>query len=82
MPFLVTSDTAVDAIRNTVFLGVVSAIYYWRARTEEAHLLAEDPKYREYYDWMEENGVITARLSRLIRRANPREERPVPQPAE
>lgn len=82
MPFLVTSDTMADAIRNTVFLGVVSAIYYWRARTEEAHLLAEDPKYREYHDWMEANGVITSRLSGLIRRANPRKGDAVPQPAE
>ncbi len=82
MPFLVTSDTLADAIRNTVFLGVVSAIYYWRARTEEAHLLAEDPKYREYYDWMQENGIITSRLARIFHRANPRKAAPVPQPAE
>ncbi|MEO1488734.1 MAG: isoprenylcysteine carboxylmethyltransferase family protein [Pseudomonadota bacterium] len=68
MPFLVTSGSPVDAIRNCFFLAVVNAIYYWRARTEEAHLLAEDPRYREYYDWMEENGVITAPLARLKRR--------------
>ncbi len=68
MPFLVTSGSPVDAIRNCFFLAVVNAIYYWRAKTEEAHLLAEDPKYREYYDWMEQNGVITAPLSRLKRR--------------
>jgi protein-S-isoprenylcysteine O-methyltransferase Ste14 len=67
MPFLVTSGSAVDAIRNTFFLAVVNAIYYWRARTEEAHLLAEDAKYRAYYDWMEENGLITAPLARLKR---------------
>ncbi len=66
MPFLVTSGSWGDSVRNTVFLGIVSGIYYWRARTEEAHLLAEDPRYREYYDWMEDHGVITARLSRLI----------------
>ncbi|KLI64039.1 protein-S-isoprenylcysteine methyltransferase [Aurantiacibacter marinus] len=72
MPFLVTSGSTVDMIRNTVFIAVVSGIYYWRARTEEAHLLLEDPKYREYYDWMEDNGVITARLARLLRWANPR----------
>jgi len=65
MPFLVTSGSPVDVIRNTFFLAVVNAIYYWRARTEEAHLLAEDPKYRQYYDWMEENGIITAPLARL-----------------
>lgn len=67
MPFLVTSGSPVDVIRNTFFLFVVNAIYYWRARTEEAHLLAEDAKYREYYDWMEQNGLITAPLARLKR---------------
>ena len=81
MPFLVTSGSAVDSIRNTFFLGVVSAIYYWRARTEEAHLLGEDARYREYHAWMEEHGAITSRLSRLIGRANPRPA-PAIQPAE
>jgi len=68
MPFLVTNNSMVDVVRNTFFLGCVSAIYYWRARTEEAHLLSEDPKYREYYDWMSEHGLITSRLTRLFRR--------------
>ena len=67
MPFLVTSGSAADALRNTFFLLMVNGIYYWRARTEEAHLLAEDPKYREYYDWMEQHGVVTAPLARLKR---------------
>jgi protein-S-isoprenylcysteine O-methyltransferase Ste14 len=67
MPFLVTSNSAADAIRNTFFLLVVNAIYYWRARTEEQHLLAEDAKYREYHAWMEENGLVTAPLVRLRR---------------
>lgn len=82
MPFLVTSDSTLDIIRNTFFLGMVSAIYYWRARTEEAHLLAEDPKYREYYDWMAQHGPITSRLARLLHRANPRKATPQIQPAE
>ncbi|MFB0610916.1 methyltransferase family protein [Aurantiacibacter poecillastricola] len=82
MPFLVTSDSMLDAVRNTVFLLAVNAIYYWRARTEEAHLLLEDPKYREYYDWMEEHGAITSRLAKLVRRANPRRQPPMPEPAE
>lgn len=68
MPFLVTSGSATDAIRNCFFLLVVNAIYYWRARTEEAHLLAEDPKYRDYYDWMEVNGLVTAPLASLKRK--------------
>lgn len=68
LPFLVTNGSLVDMVRNTFFIGCVSAIYYWRARTEEAHLLAEDPKYREYYDWMNEHGVITSRLRKFFAR--------------
>ncbi|MDC8755028.1 DUF1295 domain-containing protein [Erythrobacter sp. sf7] len=67
LPFLVTYGSPFDALRNTVFLLVVNAIYYWRARTEEAHLLAEDPKYREYHAWMAEHGLITAPLVRIGR---------------
>lgn len=65
LPFLVSSASLTDAVRNTVLLGVVSAIYYWRARTEEAHLMAEDAKYRAYYAWMQRNGPITRRLAGL-----------------
>ncbi len=72
MPFAVTSGNPVDVIRNTFFLGVVSAIYYWRAKTEEAHLLSEDPKYREYSDWMAEHGLITSRLTKAFRRLHRR----------
>lgn len=64
MPFLATSGSLVDAVRNTVILGLVSAVYYWRARTEENHLLAEDAKYREYHAWMAEHGPITGALHR------------------
>lgn len=65
LPFLVTSGSLVDAVRNTFFLGCVSAIYFWRAKTEEAHLLGEDPKYGEYHAWMNRHGLITAPLHRL-----------------
>lgn len=65
LPFLVTTGSPADAVRNTVFLLIVNGIYYWRARTEEAHLLAEDPKYRAYHSWMEQHGLITAPLVRL-----------------
>ena len=77
------SYALVDVIRNCFFLLVVNAIYYWRARTEEAHLLAEDPKYRDYHAWMEQNGVITAPLAKaknwLLSRAVSKEDRPEPQ---
>lgn len=67
LPFLVTDGSLIEGLRNCVFLLVVNAIYYWRARTEEAHLLAEDPKYREYHAWMASHGIITAPLERLAR---------------
>jgi protein-S-isoprenylcysteine O-methyltransferase Ste14 len=85
LPFLVDSGSLAEAIRNSVFLLAVNAIYYWRARTEEAHLLAEDPKYREYHAWMAEHGLITAPLARLGRRfqgIGPRREEPQSYPAE
>lgn len=72
MPFLVVNDNPVDAIRNTFFLLCVNAVYYWRAKTEEAHLLAEDEKYRAYHAWMERHGLLTAPLARLGRRLMPK----------
>jgi protein-S-isoprenylcysteine O-methyltransferase Ste14 len=80
LPFLTTSGSMVDAIRNTVILALVSAVYFWRAKTEEKHLLAEDAKYREYHAWMAEYGPITSTLRKLTRGVTPK--RPVAQPAE
>ena len=82
LPFLVSSGSVVDMARNTFFLGCVSAIYYWRAKTEEAHLLGEDPKYREYHAWMARHGLITRPLVALRRRLRPRAPVPARQPAE
>jgi protein-S-isoprenylcysteine O-methyltransferase Ste14 len=65
MPFFVTNGSTVDMVRNTFFLGCVSAIYFWRARTEERHLLAEDPKYRDYLEWSQRSAPITAAFHRL-----------------
>jgi len=80
MPFLVSSGTLVDAVQNTVILSIVSSVYYWRAKTEERHLLGEDAKYREYYEWMGSNALITRGLSRLGQALRPRG--PRLQPAE
>lgn len=86
LPFLVTGGGFLEPLRNCIFLLAVNAIYYWRARTEEAHLLAEDPKYAEYHAWMEQHGLITAPLARLKRRVlgagAPRREDPQAFPAE
>ncbi|MBX7495625.1 DUF1295 domain-containing protein [Qipengyuania sp. 6B39] len=81
MPFLVASGSPVETIRNCFFLLVVNGIYFWRAKTEEAHLLREDAKYRDYHAWMTRHGLLTARLSRLGKLLDPR--RPLSaQPAE
>ena len=65
LPFFVTSGSLVDSIRNTFFLGCVSAIYYWRARTEERHLRA-DPAYQEYDAWMTRNAPIPRFFQRVF----------------
>lgn len=80
LPFLVVGSSLTDVVRNCFFLGCVSAIYFWRAKTEEAHLLAEDPKYRAYSDWMAQHGVITRQFHRAAQMVRGR--RQVLQPAE
>jgi protein-S-isoprenylcysteine O-methyltransferase Ste14 len=74
LPFLSVEHNPVDMVRNTVLLGLVSAVYFWRAQTEEKHLLAEDAKYRDYHAWMAQNAAITRGLSGLfngLRRRGP-----------
>lgn len=51
LPFLVTTNSLTDAVRNTAILAAVSAVYWWRAKTEEMHL-SEDEAYRDYAAWM------------------------------
>jgi protein-S-isoprenylcysteine O-methyltransferase Ste14 len=65
LPFFVTNDSFVDMVRNTTILALVSAVYFWRARTEEKHLLGADAKYREYHTWMADNALITRTFRRL-----------------
>jgi protein-S-isoprenylcysteine O-methyltransferase Ste14 len=82
MPFLVTSGSSGDMVRNTALLLAVSAVYYWRAKTEEKHLMA-DPAYAEYAAWMDRNALIPRFFNRLRVIAGARL-RPAasPQPAE
>jgi hypothetical protein len=72
MPFIATTGSLVDIVRNTALLGLVSAVYYWRAKTEERHLGDEDPKYRAYSAWMAKNALITRSLSSLGQALRPR----------
>lgn len=80
LPFLAASHSTTDMVRNTVILGLVSAVYYWRAKTEERHLLGADAKYREYHAWAAEHAPITRTLAQFGRRL--RAGRPQLQPAE
>ena len=75
MPFFATTGNLTDSIRNTILLAMVSGVYYWRARTEERHLLA-DPAYRDYAGWMERNALLPRLGRKLWRRPAPGE--PVP----
>ncbi len=80
LPFFVTNGSFVDMVRNTAILALVSGVYFWRARTEEAHLLADDLKYRQYHAWMAHNAPInraTRRIGQLVVRRGP-----LAQPAE
>ncbi len=54
---ILTTGSMVDAVRATALMGVVSGIYYWRARTEERHL-GLDPVYRAYSDWISRRGAV------------------------
>lgn len=78
IPFLPMSGSYVDLIRNTAIIAAVSGIYYWRAKTEEKHLMA-DPAYQEYWHWMERNAPVPRAIARLTRRgARPMEAGVVP----
>lgn len=81
LPFLVTTGSVVDAIRNTVLMAMVSGVYYWRARTEEWHLGA-DSDYRAYSEWMAAHGPLTRWLTPANWRRSGAAEAPAAQPAE
>jgi hypothetical protein len=66
MPFLVTNGSMIDAARNTAILACVSGVYYWRAKTEEKHLLA-DPVYVQYRDWMAQHAPVPRIFGKLKR---------------
>lgn len=70
LPFLVTAGGWAEGARNVVLLAAVSAIYYWRAKTEEKHLLG-DPAYQAYWDWAQDNALVPRLFARLTGRARP-----------
>ncbi|SIN59599.1 Isoprenylcysteine carboxyl methyltransferase (ICMT) family protein [Parasphingorhabdus marina DSM 22363] len=68
LPFLTVGGNYTDMIRNAVILAAVSGVYYWRAKTEEKHLLA-DPAYKEYAEWMDRNAPIPRAINWAKRRS-------------
>jgi protein-S-isoprenylcysteine O-methyltransferase Ste14 len=75
LPFFATTGNLTDMVRNSVILAMINGVYYWRARTEERHLMA-DPAYRAYTEWMDRNAPL-AKLVRWLRGASATE-RPAP----
>lgn len=63
LPFLATTGWS-DAVRNAAVMACVSGVYYWRARTEERHLLL-DPAYQDYHAWMTRNGLVPRAFARI-----------------
>lgn len=70
MPFFVTAGGPVEALRNCVLLLIVNMVYYWRAKTEEKHLLA-DPAYRAYWLWAQHHAFVPRLCARLTGRSRP-----------
>jgi protein-S-isoprenylcysteine O-methyltransferase Ste14 len=70
LPFLVTAGGPIEAVRNTLLIGAVSGIYYWRAKTEEKHLLA-DPAYVAYWNWAQEHALVPRLFAKLLGRKRP-----------
>ncbi|OWQ98236.1 methyltransferase family protein [Sphingopyxis witflariensis] len=70
MPFLVTSGGWAEALRNCTLLALVSGVYYWRAKTEEKHLLA-DPAYQAYWNWAQQHALVPRLFARLTGRKRP-----------
>ena len=60
IPFIATAPGI--ALSNCLHLLIINAIYFARARTEEAHL-SRDTDYVRYALWMNEHGLL-ARLGR------------------
>lgn len=70
MPFLAVSGGWVEGARNVALLAMVSGIYYWRAKTEEKHLLA-DPAYVAYWNWAQDNAFVPRLCARMTGRQRP-----------
>ncbi|NIJ34888.1 methyltransferase family protein [Sphingomonas oligoaromativorans] len=74
LPMLTTSGDWRDGLRNSCLLAVISGVYFWRAKTEERHLMP-DPAYRAYAGWMARHGPL-AKAWAAVRPAHPKTVQP------
>ena len=70
LPFLAVSGGWIEGARNVALLAMVSGVYYWRAKTEEKHLLA-DPAYVAYWNWAQDNALVPRLFARATGRQRP-----------
>ena len=70
LPFLVVDVSWFEGLRNCLFLLAVNAIYYWRAKTEEKHLLG-DPAYVAYWRWAQAHAPVPRFWARVTGRSRP-----------
>ena len=70
LPFLAVSGGWIEGARNVALLAMVSGVYYWRAKTEEKHLLA-DPAYVAYWNWAQDNALVPRLFARVTGRSRP-----------
>lgn len=56
VPFFSTEGPWI-AVKNSLFLVIISLVYYLRARTEENHL-SNYPEYVKYAEWINTHGVF------------------------
>lgn len=57
IPFISQANNIEEVVRSCAMLLLMNLVYYIRAKTEEKHL-SQDVVYREYSDWIGQNGVI------------------------
>ncbi len=66
IPFISQSNNISEVLRSCLMLLCFNGIYYIRAKTEERHLM-NDPAYREYSQWIAENGIVAKIKNTFIR---------------
>lgn len=65
VPFFSTLGSG-QVVRNCLLLILVNAIYFLRAKTEEAHLMT-DPAYAAYSRWISKNGLLERAVNGIKR---------------